>query len=116
MLFYFSMERKKNHDKYIYRCVTKHTAPNLCNGCSISEDVLLQALCEQLVIYRGVLADNLSRLSIEADILPELSSIEMELSNILSVTKSSYENMVTGILNKQEYVELRDIYRENMMG
>ena len=52
----------------------------------------------------------------EADILPELSSIETELSNILSVTKSSYENMLTGILNKQEYVELRDIYRKNMMG
>lgn len=105
------LERKKNHDKYIYRCVTKHTAPNLCNGCSISEDVLIQALCEQLVTYRRVLADNLSRPSIEADILPELGSIEMELSNILIVTKSLYENMVTGILSQQEYVELRDIYR-----
>lgn len=110
------LERKKNHDKYIYRCVTKHTAPNLCNGCRISEDVLLQALREQLVSYRGVLADNLSRLSIEIDILPELNSIEKELNNIRNITKSLYENMVTGILSKQEYIELRDMYREKSDG
>lgn len=110
------LERKKNHDKYIYRCITKHTAPNLCNGCSIGENVLLQALCEQLIPYRGVLADNLSRLSIESDVQPELHSIEAELSNLLSVTKTLYENMVTGVLSKQEYIELRDIYREKSDG
>lgn len=106
------LERKKNHDKYIYRCVTKHTAPNLCNGCSVSEDVLRQALCKQLVTYQGVLANNLSRTSIESDVQPELHSIEAELSNLLSVTKTLYENMVTGVLSKQEYIELRDSYRE----
>lgn len=110
------MERKKNHDKYIYRCITKHTAPNLCNGCSIGENVLLQALCEQLIPYRGVLADNLSRSSIESDVQPELHSIEAELSNLLSVTKTLYENMVTGVLSKQEYIELRDNYREKSDG
>lgn len=110
------LERKKNHDKYIYRCITKHTAPNLCNGCSIGENVLLQALCEQLIPYRGVLADNLSRLSIESDVQSELHSIEAELSNLLSVTKTLYENTVTGVLSKQEYIELRDIYREKSDG
>lgn len=79
------LERKKNHDKYIYRCITKHTAPNLCNGCSIGENVLLQALCEQLIPYQRVLADNLSRLSIESDVQPELHSIEAELSNLLNL-------------------------------
>lgn len=106
------LERRKNHDKYTYRCVTKHITPALCNGCSISEDILLQALCEQLLSYRDVLADSPSSSLIEADILPELNTIQMELSNVLSDIKSLYENMVTGILSKQEYVELRDIYRE----
>lgn len=69
-----------------------------------------------MIPYRGVLTDNLSRLSIEADILSELNTIEMEISNILSVTISLYENMVTGVLSKQEYIELRDSYREKSDG
>lgn len=58
----------------------------------------------------------MSRPSIESDVQLELHSIEAELSNLLSVTKTLYENMVTGVLSKQEYIELRDSYREKSDG
>lgn len=54
--------------------------------------------------------------SIESDIQSELYSIEAELSNLISVTKTLYESMVTGVLSKQEYIELRDSYREKSDG
>lgn len=104
------LERKKNHDKYIFHCIANRTIPDLCNGNRISEDAVRQALSEQLMQYRDVISKSLEEPSKEADILPELRWIEMELSQKHEITRSLYENLQTGILDEKEYMELKSSY------
>jgi hypothetical protein len=45
------LNRKKNHSVYIFRCITKYSAPRRCIGNSIKEDALNKEISNQLVRY-----------------------------------------------------------------
>ena len=105
------MERTKNHDNYIFRCVTNRTAPDSCNGNRVREDVLKHALSEQLVLFKDEITRRLSKPSQETEILPELRFIMIELAVMGNITRSLYEDLVTGILGRSEYMELKIGYQ-----
>lgn len=104
------LERKKNHDKYIFRCISNRMAPGVCEGIRISEDAVRQALSEQLLQYHDALSSNLSGQPLATNILSELRWIKMEMSRIQNMTRSLYENLVKGILNQRDYMELKSRY------
>lgn len=108
------LERKRNHNKYIYRCVANRTSPGLCIGNAIQEDTIKRALLEQLTQYRDVLIDSLNQPSIEREVLPELQWIEMELSGIQDITQRLYEDLVKGVLDRQGFVEMKRDYQKTL--
>lgn len=105
------LERKKNGETYLFRCVTNRTAPALCPGNCISEDKVKAALIEQLLLYHDELVKKLKIKQNEKEVLAELHWLEMELTHTSKITKGLYENYVKGILTVQEYKELRDGYQ-----
>lgn len=105
------LERKKDGKKYNYRCVLKRTAPGRCEGNSISEDAVKQALIEQLLPLREHLQRAIDKPSSEKTVLPELQWIQMELSYLSDITRGLYENFVRGILTQKEYIELKETYQ-----
>jgi hypothetical protein len=104
------MERRKNHDYYMFRCVANRTVPDSCVGNHIREDAVKDALSAQLLQLKGELLEQLNKPSQDADILPELRFIEMELSRLQNLTRSLYENLVTGIIDNTDYSELKSGY------
>lgn len=101
------LERTKNNGRYVFRCTTNRVSPDLCKGNRISEGVVQRTLIEQLIQYREALLSSLDSQFTEADISPELSWIEMELLYMQNVTRSLYEDLINGVLDQQEYMELR---------
>lgn len=108
------LERKKNHDKYIYQCVANRTAPNSCGGNRIGERDVLLAVLEQLIQYKDRITGNSKLPSVSADVIPELRFTEMELSYLQNVFRSLYENFVDGVLDQTRYVELKNSYQEKI--
>jgi DNA invertase Pin-like site-specific DNA recombinase len=105
------MERRKNHDYYVFRCVANRTTPDSCVGNHIREDAVKDALSAQLIRLSGELSEQQNTPSQDADILPELRFIEMELSRLQNLTRSLYENLVTGIIDNTDYSELKSGYQ-----
>lgn len=105
------LERKKEGRKYSFRCVLKRTAPGRCEGNRISEDIVKQALIEQLLPLREQLQKAIDTLSSDEAVLPELQWIQMELSYLFDITRGLYENFVRGILTQKEYLELKENYQ-----
>ena len=108
------MERTKRNDQYIYRCVTKRMAPDLCDGNCIGENAVRQAVLEQLLQYKGKLAVDIDAPSIGMNVIPELRFIEMELSYVQEITRGLYENWVNGVIDKNDYIEFKGHYQKNM--
>lgn len=105
------LERKKDGKKYSYRCVLKRTAQGRCEGNSISEETVKQALIEQLLPLRKRLQRVIDKPSLENTVFPELQWIQMELSYLSDITRGLYENFVRGILTQREYIELKETYQ-----
>jgi hypothetical protein len=105
------MERTKNNDKYIFRCIAKRAVPGSCVGNRVYEDTLKYALSEQLTTFKDELESRSKMPSKEAKLLSELQFIVVEIAEKDDVTRSLYENLVTGILDKAEYFELKEVYQ-----
>jgi hypothetical protein len=105
------MERTINHKTYIFRCVSNRTAKGSCPGNRISENTIAQMLLEQLSHYRDELFRQHDKPSNKVEILQELRFIDMELNHAKNLTRSLYESLVTGIINKADYIELKSGYQ-----
>lgn len=105
------MERRKNHDYYAFRCVANRTAPGSCDGNNIREDAVKNALLEQLSKLKDEILNLLNMPSKDAEIHTELRFIEMELSRLQNLTRSLYENLVTGVIDKTDYLEFKEVYQ-----
>ena len=105
------MERAKNHNNYIFRCITNRTLPDSCKGNRIHEATLDNAVSEQLTQLKDKLLAHQNTQSKEAEILSEIRFIEMELSHLKPLSRSLYENLITGIINQTDYSELKSNYQ-----
>jgi hypothetical protein len=105
------MERTKNHETYIFRCATSRTTKNFCPGNRISENTVSLSLLEQLSHHGDELLRQHDKPSKEVEILPELRFIDMELFHAENLTRSLYESLVTGIIDKADYVELKSLHK-----
>jgi DNA invertase Pin-like site-specific DNA recombinase len=105
------MERRKNHDKYVFHCVARRTMPGSCDGNRIREDAVAAAFSEQLLRFREDLSYPQNVPSNETEVLPELRFIGMELFRLQNLTRSLYESLVTGLINQTEYSELKCRYQ-----
>ena len=105
------MERKKNHEKYMFRCTSNLKAPGSCEGCNISEDNVRQAITDQLIQYRDVLTAQFKSLAAEEDVLQELQWLRMELSHKQDVSRTLYENLTMGVIEEKDYRELKESFQ-----
>ena len=107
------MDRKRNHQKFVYRCRINYIAPGTCTGGnSIGEDVLINAVSDILVQYSDEMdenaLDNLDATLIQS----ELARLRVDLFHCDKMLKGLYENLVSGIIDKQEYHELKAHYQQ----
>jgi hypothetical protein len=105
------MERRKTRDYYEFRCAAKRIAPDSCDGNYIREDAVNSELSGQLIQFKDELLKQLNVPSKDKEILPELRFIEMELSRLQKLTRSLYENLVTGVIDDNDFLELKEGYQ-----
>jgi hypothetical protein len=105
------LERKKNHDKYFFQCVANRNAPDSCSGNRISEDAVRRELSEQLLHLKDTLSSELPAISQEPDAIPELNFIAIELARLQNISRSLYENLVSGVIECDDYLELKSVYQ-----
>lgn len=105
------MERKKNHQHYIYRCVTNHIAPGSCPGNSIREELLVESVSTALLDYAKSLDDE-PPISMDLEqIEAELVSLQVEASYDKDTIKNLYEGLVDGKITDQEFHGSQSAYR-----
>jgi DNA invertase Pin-like site-specific DNA recombinase len=108
------LERTRNHARYVFRCTASRTAPNSCVGNWISEDAVKLAVSEQLFQLRDELLKRFSTSSKRTNPLPELRFIGLETSRLERLTRSLYESLVTGLVDKAEYMRLKSGYQTKL--
>ena len=111
--------RKKSDDVYMFHCLTRsRVSKEGCSGATIREDVLLDALAD---VLQGALGTALGRYSISLVELPQqaaerskmrdkISSREQEIQRLHGLVRSLYENLITGVLTKDEYFSYKEKY------
>ena len=111
--------RKKTDDVYMFHCLTRsRVSKEGCPGVTIREDVLLDALAD---VLQGALGTALGRYSISLVELPQqaaersemrdkISSRKLEIQRLHGLVRSLYENLITGVLTKDEYFSYKEKY------
>ena len=106
------MDRKENHQRFIYRCAANYIAPGACVGNSISENALRNAVSDLLVQYKEEMDEN-APAALDAKLIQsELAGLQVELFHCDEMLKSLYESLISGIIDNQEYHELKKHYRQ----
>lgn len=111
--------RKKSDDVYMFHCLTRsRVSKEGCPGATIREDVLLDALAD---VLQGALGTALGRYSISLVELPQqaaersemrdkISNRKQEIQRLHGLVRSLYENLITGVLTKDEYFSYKEKY------
>lgn len=111
--------RKKSDDVYMFHCLTRsRVSKEGCPGVTIREDVLLDALAD---VLQGALGTALGRYSISLVELPQqaaersemrdkITSRKQEIQRLHGLVRSLYENLITGVLTKDEYFSYKEKY------
>ncbi len=102
------MDRKKNHQHYIYRCIAKYTMPTNCNGCSIREEVLIDTVVNEIIKYSNALTDDSSLRTDKKQRQAELVQMQVESSNEEDVLRLLYEELAQGKISQTEFQELKE--------
>jgi hypothetical protein len=104
------LERNKNHDKYIFRCVTNRTALGTCIGNRVGEDLVNRSLSEQLLQFRDSLIAQPMNHHVETETSNELSYTIVELDRLEKIIRSLYESLINDLIDQAEYMELKTGY------
>ena len=111
--------RKKSDDVYMFHCLTRsRVSKEGCPGATIREDMLLDALAD---VLQGALGTALGRYSISLVELPQqaaersemrdkITSRKQEIQRLHGLVRSLYENLITGVLTKDEYFSYKEKY------
>jgi len=108
------MERRKNHNNYSFHCISNRTVPGSCQGSRIREDVVSDALSQQLVKIKNESLGHQDESISVAEIVPELRFLDMEMSNMENLFRGLYESFVTGTVSQTDYTERRRAHQIKM--
>ena len=108
------MERKKNHDDYVFYCVSKITAPESCKGNRISELAVNCAGSKQLILLKEELIRPFDTQPNKTEIFSELRFLDMEINDAQNDFRILYENMVTGAITQTDYLEQKHVCQTKM--
>lgn len=115
--------RKKSADVYNYYCLTNsRVGKKRCPGVLIREEILLDSIADMLQnaleIALGSYALSLVELPRQAaertDLKEKISSRKQEIQRLNGLIRSLYENLIQGILSKEEYITYKGKYESRI--
>lgn len=115
--------RKKSADVYNYYCLTNsRVGKKRCPGVLIREEILLDSLADMLQnaleTALGSYALSLVELPQQAaertDLKEKIASRKQEIQRLNGLIRSLYENLIQGILSKEEYITYKGKYESRI--
>ena len=111
--------RKTTADVYWFHCLARtRIQKDACPGVTVQEPELLEALTDLLIAeLDAVLGEYALHLeqpdreeTLLADLFSKLTSRRQEIDRLRGLIRGLYENLVKGILSKEEYFSFKDRY------
>ena len=115
--------RKKSDDVYFYHCLSQsRISKDSCPGVTIREDALLDMLADMLQEalntalgdYRLSLAELPRQAADRAELREKITSRKQEIQRLRGIVRSLYENLVQGVLTKDEYFDYKEKYESRI--
>lgn len=115
--------RKKSDDVYFYHCLSQsRISKDACPGVTIREDALLDMLADMLQEalntalgdYRLSLAELPRQAADRAELREKITSRKQEIQRFRGIVRSLYENLVQGVLTKDEYFDYKEKYESRI--
>ena len=115
--------RKKSDDVYFYHCLSQsRISKDACPGVTIREDRLLDMLADMLQEtlntalgeYRLSLAELPRQAADRAELREKITSRKQEIQRLRGIVRSLYENLVQGVLTKDEYFDYKEKYESRI--
>ena len=115
--------RKKSDDVYFYHCLSQsRISKDACPGVTIREDALLDMLADMLQEalntalgdYRLSLAELPRQAADRAELREKITSRRQEIQRLRGIVRSLYENLVQGVLTKDEYFDYKEKYESRI--
>lgn len=115
--------RRKTADVYFYDCLTKsRVSKEKCPGVYIREDNLLDSLADMLQnaletalgSYSLSLVELPQQAAERTDLKEKISSRRQEIQRLNGLIRSLYENLIQGILSKEEYITYKGKYESRI--
>ena len=109
--------RKKSDDVYFYHCLSQsRISKGACPGVTIREDMLLDMLADMLQDaldtalgqYTLSLAELPRQAAERAELREKITSRKQEIQRLRGIVRSLYENLVQGVLTKDEYFDYKE--------
>ena len=115
--------RKKSDDVYFYHCLSQsRISKDACPGVTIREDMLLDMLADMLQDaldtalgqYTLSLAELPRQAADRAELREKITSRKQEIQRLRGIVRSLYENLVQGVLTKDEYFDYKEKYESRI--
>ncbi len=115
--------RKKTDDVYLYHCLSRsRISKDSCPGATIREDVLLDMLADMLQEalntalgkYSLSLAEQPQQAAERAELRDKITSRKQEIQRLRGIVRSLYENLIQGVLTKDEYFDYKEKYESKI--
>ena len=115
--------RKKSADVYNYYCLTNsRVGKKRCPGVLIREEILLDSLADMLQnaletalgSYSLSLVELPQQTAERADLKEKIASRKQEIQRLNGLIRSLYENLIQGILSKEEYITYKGKYESRI--
>ena len=115
--------RKKSDDVYFYHCLSQsRISKDACPGVTIREDMLLDMLADMLQDaldtalgqYTLSLAELPQQAADRAELREKITSRKQEIQRLRGIVRSLYENLVQGVLTKDEYFDYKEKYESRI--
>ena len=115
--------RKKSDDVYFYHCLSQsRISKDACPGVTIREDALLDMLADmlqdaldtELGQYTLSLAELPRQAADRAELREKITSRRQEVQRLRGIVRGLYENLVQGVLTKDEYFDYKEKYESHI--
>ena len=115
--------RKKSDDVYFYHCLSQsRISKDTCPGVTIREDALLDMLADMLQDaldtalgqYTLSLAEQPRQAADRAELREKITNRRQEIQRLRGIVRSLYENLVQGVLTKDEYFDYKEKYESRI--
>ena len=115
--------RKKSDDVYFYHCLSQsRISKDACPGVTIREDALLDMLADMLQDaldtalgqYTLSLAELPRQAADRAELREKITSRKQEIQRLRGIVRRLYENLVQGVLTKDEYFDYKEKYESRI--